>query len=442
MKQNRNVNLSQTDLIFHAMEEVTASFGMLVTLRFKNAHPEEEMKRAMRYMLTIYPKLRSILKPTFFSYRLKLFEDGESQLETLFNQAFRVIYIDPDSKDYFEIRRLLFNEPFALTQGLPIRIRYLPNSDRPVLLISIHHMTCDGIGFMHMVESLMAYLNGERPPVFPLDNRSIWLKLLKKPYHKIPVRLYASFKKYQATALKLKHHRIVNISPRPANYFGTANIIQHNSEHELSTILKKSKEYRVSLTTFVMTALVRTISKHKNNKDGDTIGIFTAIGLRQLFEKEPPVFGNYVKGNLVHINEAIWNHPQQIMKEIKHQLRDRVEEVKKKEFMYPWLKDRILVSLGKKNMGRGIVNAKKKGNLEFTCQLSTGGNIDKINSHGTKARVIELLDAVPHHKLFITLTSLNGKINMNFSYPEAEYTRTDVQQFISLFDEELGNLMA
>lgn len=443
MKPQRYIKLSQTDLIFHSMAEVFPSISMLVTLRFKTFQPEEDIRNAMRYMLTIYPKLRSIMVPTLFSYKLKVFDDTDRQLETLFDQVFRVMrHLDPDSEDYLEMRRQIFNEPLGLTQGLPIRIRYLAYGDMPVLLISIHHLISDGIGFMHMIESLMAYLNGKRPPLNPVDNRSIWPFLLKKPYYRLPLELYKSFRKFRMIEKKLRDNRIVNISSRQVNYFGTSNIKQHLSVHPLKTVLQKSKMLNVSLTTFIMTALVCTIAKKYNQKeDGNTISILTAIGLRQLFETNPPVFGNYVKANLINIDKNLWDNKKSILKEIKYQLNDRIMEVKNKEFMYSWLRERLGLLIGKKNIVRGIVNAKREGKLEFSCQLSTGGNIDKINSHGDKAQVIELIDAVPHHKIFTTLTSLNGRINMNFSYPEADFTRKEIKDFIASFDAELGMLL-
>jgi len=179
------IKLSYLDFVLNALGDVLISLGIVVTIRFRTVHSPQEIRDAMRYMLSIYPRLRSLVEPTLFSYKLRIFDDNDKQLEVLFNHAFRVKRnLLHNSGEYLQYRSELLNESFPLEQAIPIKIRYLPDDPMPVLLISIHHVACDGMSWIHMVGSLICYLNGKTPPFVPLDNPSVIPALLIRPFRK------------------------------------------------------------------------------------------------------------------------------------------------------------------------------------------------------------------------------------------------------------------
>ena len=77
----------------------------------------------------------------------------------------------------------------------------------------------------------------------------------------------------------------------------------------------------------------------------------------------------------------------------------------------------------------------------MTCAVGTGGSVDSLNSHGSRAQVCEAIGVIPHHGLFMAINSLDGLIDMHLSYPEAEFTRDDIKALIHSFEHELGNLI-
>ncbi len=58
IKKNTLIKLSFHDLKYLACEEVFPAMTNFVTCRFKTKHSAEEIRDAVRYMLTIYPRLR------------------------------------------------------------------------------------------------------------------------------------------------------------------------------------------------------------------------------------------------------------------------------------------------------------------------------------------------------------------------------------------------
>lgn len=425
-----------------SIDNVITAQTQLLTFRFKENHDVEEIREAMRYMFSIYPKLRSVVEPTLFSYRFRVLDDNSRELEVLFNDAFRVVRnMQYNSKEYIEYRRNLINEPFSLEQGLPIKIRYIPDDPTPVLLLSMHHIACDGVGWFHMENSLLKYLNGKHPPEIPIDNPSLLPALLNKPYYTAPMQLYRSFKIFRDSQRKNKGHVIIPASSRPTDFFGPVGVHQHFLTHDLKKLKSKSKEIGYSINVLHLTALTMALSRGPGKDKGNVVGIMVSMDLRTNFEEKKPVFGNYVVEFMVRTPKKYWDNPKEILHTIDEQLKLNMQRVKNKEIVFPLFVDKLFTLVGKKNYARGARQVKKKGLLQTSCAFSTLGNIDFINSHGTKAQVCETMSIVPQHCLFVTSSSLDGKTNTNVSYPEDEFAHDDILEFIKRYEQAMGELL-
>ena len=114
-KKDRLIRLNHHALILLSLEDVLPSMNQLITLRFKTKHSVDEIRDALRYLMTVYPKLRSVVEPTLFSYRIRIYDDHDENLEVLFKAAFRVRRnLAFGSEEFIEYRRALLNEPSAL----------------------------------------------------------------------------------------------------------------------------------------------------------------------------------------------------------------------------------------------------------------------------------------------------------------------------------------
>ncbi len=109
--------------------------------------------------------------------------------------------------------------------------------------------------------------------------------------------------------------------------------------------------------------------------------------------------------------------------------------------LFPMLIGKSHTFVGRKNYARAVGVAKKRGLIPLTCAVGTGGSVDILNSHGSNTQVSEAIGIIPHHGLFIAINSLDGWINTNYSYPEAEFTRSDIKGLIHSFEDEIGVLL-
>jgi NRPS condensation-like uncharacterized protein len=441
MRTKKTVGLNKLDKIMLFFNEVIPAATQVLTFRFQEPHSVEEIHEAMRYMMTIYPRLRSVLYSTIFSHRLRILDDNARELEKLFEEAFRVkngvLY---DTDEYRAYRRDLLNEPFALQQELPIKMRYLPDDPQPVLLLSLHHMVGDGMSWLHLENSLLKYLNGQKPPQLPLDNPNMLPALLKKPYYTFPLQVWRSYQLLNADAQESKGRKMISASTRPANVFGPADAYLHILPFDLERIRNKGKEMDVGINILLLAALVLTVSRGQVRDQGDVIGVAIPVDLRPYYEC-PPIFGNFVVNFWVRINRSYWDDPYAMIMEIRRQMRLGVNRYKNKEMITLNLFEKLNIAFGKKVFAFGARLAKRKGLIPMTCGYSSIGNIDSVNSYGTRARVCETMSMVPHHTFAMVTMSLEGKLFAGFSYPEAEFDHNEIDCFIQAYDKTLEHIM-
>ena len=444
MPEKKNcIRLSFLDFKFLALEDVFTAMTNFVTCRFKTRQDVEEIRKAVRYLLTLYPRLRSIVEPTFFSHRLRILDDNDRWLEVLFNDSFRVRYgLTCDSEEFLEYRRALLNESFSLEQGLPIKVRYLPDDPNPVLYLSIHHIVCDGMSLIHILNSLLSYLNGENPPMVPLDDPSLLPAIAWKPYKTLLKQVVRSFRLCREDERK-RSGVTINPSIHPEVFFGPVDMHQQILSIGYDDIKTTSKKLRCNYTVLVLAALSIAIIRKPGRKQGRVVRINHGVNMRPYYDGKPPVFGNYAEVVPLVVDCKYEREPVQLINEIKDQLKHVTHRLKNKELLFPFLGEKLLSMLGKKYYTMFIRWAKPKrlGLLNMSFAFTSGGIGDNLNSHGTKAQVCEALSIVPQHGLFITMSIIDKRVNINISFPEAEFTRSEIVGFTRSFEYELGEII-
>lgn len=435
--------MNKHDFLMFALDDAITSLGQTFTLRLKERHGVKEIREAIRYMISIYPRLRSIVEPTLFSYQLKIFDDGDRQLNVLFNDAFRVRHgLKYNSPEYLEYRKNLMNEPFSLQQGLPIKIRYIPDDYQPVLLFSIHHMVCDGKSIFHLLNSMLSYMNGKKPPYVPLDNPSQLPALVQKPFYKIPGQILRSYTLLRHDLIKNKGQKIIPASSKPADFFGPANLNHYTLPYDVDTVKAKARKLGfLSINVFLLAALAIVLGKGPGKDRGDIIGIPFSIDLRPFFTGNPPVFGNFVSNFWFRIHKKYWNNPKEMLNEIRKQFHENIRRYKHKEMIVPMTMEKLNTFVGRKYFTMGARIALKKGLLPITCDFSTLGNLDQLNSHGPFAQLADFIVGFPQHGLFLFYITIDNTFYISFTYPEAEFSKVEIDTFFQSFSDTLGQLL-
>ncbi len=439
------IKLNIIDFFCFAMEDIAPSLGQLITIRFKTKHNSDEIQKAMRYMLTIYPRLRSVVKKDLFLHKLRILDDN-SNLDKLFNKIFKVEHnLKYNTEEFIEYRKKLFNDPYNLYEEIPIKICYLPDNDFPVLLLSIHHMICDGKGWTHLINSLLMYLNGKRPPEVPLDNPSLIPALLKAPYYKIPQLLYKSYKIQKEQSNRWKQDTVlVHKTSKSTELVEYMDMHQHISSYDYEAFTSRTRELGCSIfffTELCYAALAMALMREPEKVEGNVIELHTVIDLRTFYEKEKPVFGNYFLNCIIRIPKECWNKPEQLIKEIKTQIYENINKIKNSQWIYNAIIIKLANLRGKKYYVKSAKSARKKGLVPLIYLYSNLGNMDMLNSHGKKSQVYDVIGTTPQHGILLTTSIIDGKTNTCLSYPADEFSRDRIKNLMQSFENALGELL-
>ena len=84
-----------------------------------------------------------------------------------------------------------------------------------------------------------------------------------------------------------------------------------------------------------------------------------------------------------------------------------------------------------------------KGLTIRTCGVSNIGNIDHLNSYGTKAQIIDAISSAPSQGVLIVINSIENVMNIKVSFPVAEFSRQEILILVhelELAIDELLNL--
>lgn len=437
---HRQGAVSKLNLLeFHFLAMETTNLG---ALRFKERHGVEEIRQAVRYGLSIFPRLRTILEPTLCSYRLRVLDDADPRLATLFDDAFHVrhgmVYGSPE---YFEYWTGIFNRAFALQKELPVSFHYLPDDDEPVLLMSFNHMLVDGVGSVFLVSIVLEYLNGKRHDVFPLDNPSLAPALLQTPLTKVPAQLYRSYKIFAAEARQARGEKIVPLSRRPVNFIAQNNAIYHMLTADLVTLKAKTKALDCTITVFLLTALVMAISRGPGRDKGDVVAVPVQVDLRHMFGDKPPLIGNFFSPPVVRVHRRHWEDPRAMIAAIKHQMHMRRAQIANREIIFPALLGKLNTLLGAKLYA--WICRRQKGRLPVarSCIFSNPGSVDILNQDGARAQVRFIEAATMPDSVLVSAFSCDGRFRLGFCYPMAEFTRDEMQQFIQSYEQAVEELL-
>ncbi len=445
MGRNSFVKLNVIDYHFFAVEDMAPAKSNLSVLRFNTKHSIDQIREAMRYMIFMYPRLRSLIVPTAFSYKLKILDNHTKTTDVLFNRSFRVEHnLSPDSDRFAECRRDLFNEPFPLQKELPIKILYLPDDPRPALLMSIHHSVTDGKGWFHMTNSILACLNGKKPPLEAVDNPSLLPVLLGAPYYKLPQKLFRSFIRYSQENPHPYFESVVHLSSTPVNFFGAVDLQCHTFSHDITSIKPKLKDFGCTINIFLLSVIAISLSRINKKNSDRIIRIPIQIDLRPYFREKKPIFGNYLYSPTLKIRVADCNDPIKTVRIIYTQVFGHLNRIRRKEVAFPFLTNKMLILMGKTFYTKcmRIQSEKQLRKTQITCNVSFFDNIDSLNSHGPHAQVCEAIATTQMEELFISIfNNIDGKLKIILSFQEAEFTKKKIQNLIESFEQTLGELI-
>ncbi|MBC7173684.1 MAG: hypothetical protein H5U40_14690, partial [Polyangiaceae bacterium] len=139
VSKGATLGMNRNERLFVGLENVAGSLNIVFAIRFEGTVSKEAARAAVREIVRAHPRLRSLVEPTTFGHRFRILPAGpavDERVDAAF-EVFRGIDIDDDAAIADASARFA-NEPIVIEEELPIRVRFLPHRERPVLLLSVH----------------------------------------------------------------------------------------------------------------------------------------------------------------------------------------------------------------------------------------------------------------------------------------------------------------
>jgi NRPS condensation-like uncharacterized protein len=264
--------------------------------------------------------------------------------------------------------------------------------------------------------------------------------LADSPWYTFPSQFIRSIQGIIEDNRRTPKGRFIPSSNKSVKYFGPVDICQNEIKYKVPQIKSKARELNVSITTIIISALVVSLTRNRT-VPGDIAGIIVSVNLRPYYPGEKPVIGNYITGFMIRLQRELWNDENAIIREVHSQMTLKIGRIENRQTLASGLAVKLSTLLGKKNYARIIRLAKRTGVLAKTAALANLGNMDSLNSFGSRAQLCEFLGSGPSHGLFVSMNTLEDKVFISYTFQEAEFTRDEVQGCMTRFEECLGEIL-
>jgi hypothetical protein len=444
--------LNRSEHTYLAVDGIAGTVAQCYLLRLAvapDAPPvtPEAVRRALRELLTAFPRLRAVVEPTWTSWRQRILPD-DAAVDELLEVAHRVeTGVDPHDAQALEAYHAhLLNEPLSLERGLPFRSRLLPHATEPVLFFSVHHVVCDGRSMMQMIGALLGALGGQPMTPQPLESPSMVPALLPARLADWPRAVLAGWRAGREDKRRLDAGRVVQLPGRPQPRFCRIGVRHHTLALDADALKRLAKANGASVNTLLLaltgSAFFAVAREAGTSRPDDTAVMRMSVDLRRYFpEGRAPSFGNYVASVLLADRASL--PLAERLKALDAQVKAHLARFERRERLWPFVPAELVPLIGRKAYSALAALVKRRDALQpLSCHATTLGLVDGINPPGAPVQLAGFYPTVPNFSPLFGFIGLKGRYVVTVSWPAAEIERATIDRLIGHFDRTLAELAA
>jgi NRPS condensation-like uncharacterized protein len=427
--------------MYWAGEGFLGPINMPFMMRFDRPVDEALLRQALRELTTAFPRMRGVIVPTAFTYKLRILPD-DAWLAQLFDDAYRIQHgIDATSRSALEhFHSAFINEPISLERGLPWRARFIPHPETPLLVLSVHHIIGDGRSIVQMLAALLGRLSGQPIKPAPLESSSMVAAVTPHQWTQWPASIQGWWRNQQRDKQSAKGQEIITLAKRRSERYTTTSVRYHElpvTSDQLKVIAKQTGTTLNNLVVAVMANAFLTLAPH-NPQAVSAIRI--SVDLRRYFpEGQQPEFGNFVSSFTVRSSRQDTLAAQ--VQSVETQVKDQLARYERREYALPLMFYEILPWMGRTLYSHFIVKSKAKGSLPvLSCHFTNLGNVEAIHPKDAQARFTEIWPATLSTALLLALVNLGGKLFFTVAFQNDETEESAVLDFFERLDEQFRHI--
>lgn len=436
------IPLNRSEHLYWAAEGYLGPINIPFMLRLNGPVDPALMRQTLRELISGCPRLRCVIEPTAFSYRMRVLPD-DMQIEPLFEHAYQE---EPgiDAADRAAVEALhnrLINQSFALERGMPWCARFVPHATQPALLFMIHHIVGDGRSMMQMLSAIMARLNGTPMPTWPVDDPSMLPAVMPIKWWHWPVNIIRWWRNARSDKHAAQGLNIVTLIRRQSQRYTTSGICYHEVPCQADDMKRLAKAHGTSVNTLLTNAIGNALISMAPNDPKAAAAIRISVDLRRYYPQDKSsAFGNFVHSFLVLIRR----HPdlKTQLSSLEHQVQEHLARYQRREYALPLLFYEALPLLGRNLFSYLIVKSKAKNTLpKLSVHITNLGAGDFINLPDAKTRLEELWPSTLSPAFLIIAVVLNGRQFLCLVHQQSEIPHEAVAAFRQAFDNQIQQLL-
>jgi len=427
--------------MYWAGEGFLGPINMPFMMRFDRPVDEALLRQALRELTTAFPRMRGVIVPTAFTYKLRILPD-DLWLDQLFDDAYRVQQgVDATSRSALEhFHSAFINEPISLERGLPWRARFIPHAETPLLVFSVHHIIGDGRSIVQMLAALLARLTGPPTRPAPLEPSSMIAAVTPHRWTQWPASIQGWWRNRQRDADHAKGRQIITLAKRRSERYTTTSVRYHELPVTSDQLKVIAKETGTTLNNLVVAVMANAFLTLAPNNPQAVSAIRISVDLRRYFPPgQQPEFGNFVSSFPVLSRHEDTLAAQ--VQSVETQVKDQLARYERREYALPLMFYEILPWMGRTLYSHFIVKSKAKASLPvLSCHFTNLGNVEAIHPKDAQARFTEIWPPTLSTALLLALVNLRGKLFFTVAFQNDETDESTVMDFFQRLDEQFRHI--
>lgn len=422
--------LNRSEWLYVACEGPMGQLNQTYLLQLDADIGVDELRAALRRMLTAFPRLRGVLEPTPRRFVLRVLADDDA-VDLLLDSALKEERIDlADARAVARWHEQALNEPLAIRRGLGLRVQLARQAGRSAIILTVHHILIDGRSMVGCVQSLLTLLNGGAIDDEPLSSPSMLPAMLPASWRQWPGCLLAAWRAQQAQQAELQRHDIVRLPQRRRRQWLTTGVAHHDLGCRTADLSAEARRRGGSSNSLLMaavgTALLEREAGQRMSGQPHAALIRVSVDLRRWFpDGQAPGMGNHVATLDLLLPEAVPEAER--VRWLDQRLREGQERFQQRSMVLPLLPYEWLGLLASHTYDRLIRRGKRLDQLpRLSFHATNIGALDAFNTADARVKLQALYPAVSGAAPLGVFVAVGGRQFMVATHQRDEFHDADM----------------
>ncbi len=438
------IPMNRTEHGYAALEGLAGTMLLPSLMRLSAPVTEEQVRKALRELVTAYPKLRAVVEPGWRMCHFRIQPDGPL-MDQMVDRAFHVdrhINID-DPAELEAWHRSVVNDIVPLEHGPCYMVRFVPHAERPAIIFAVPHILVDGMSVAFLVHNIIRSLNGLHIEPIPVEAPQMIGAIAPEKWWQWPAQMWKARQHQIREKKRLSELNILQVPTRLGPHYTGSGFRHHEVSIGTDEMRKATKKIGVSLNALVVSAFAQTFLDQSPDDPKAAAVIRISIDLRRFYPKAAKhgmLMGNHVGAYLVI--EQGRKAARERLQSVDAQLKEGIARYTRREMCWGYLWEELLPYLGRTAIAHFAVKMKQGNKFpKISAHVTTGGNVNMINVWDKPIRIVQLYSTVNSISPLSSTLEIDGKYYTPLSWQLSETSNEEMADFQRRLDATLVRLV-